>query len=103
MGKGGSTYMMSNKWRTVLYIGVTSDLISRVLEHKTGHNYGFTKRYNCQDLLYYESFSMIEEAIAREKQLKNWHKEWKWNLIKEFNPEMEDLSESIGIDLDHDF
>ena len=102
MAKGGSTYIMSNKNRTTLYIGVTSELISRVIEHKTGRGSKFTKSYNCTDLIYYESFSSIEEAIAREKQLKNWHKEWKWNLVKEFNPEVIDLSTSIGIDLEND-
>ena len=93
---------MSNQRRTVLYVGVTADLISRVLQHKTGEGSKFTKKYNCIDLLYYESFSMIEEAISREKQLKNWHKEWKWNLIKDFNSGLVDLSESIGIDLEYD-
>ncbi|WP_268122689.1 GIY-YIG nuclease family protein [Roseivirga pacifica] len=102
MAKGGSTYIMSNKNRTVLYIGVTSYLISRVLEHKSGNGSKFTKKYNCTDLLYYESFAFIEEAISREKQLKNWHKDWKWNLIKEFNPMLIDLSKSIGIDLEND-
>ncbi len=93
---------MSNKKRTVLYIGVTSDLISRVIQHKTGQGSNFTKKYHCIDLVYHEEFSFIEEAISREKQLKNWHKEWKWNLIKSVNPDLVDLSESIGINLDHD-
>ncbi len=99
MAKGGSVYIISNPNRTVLYIGVTSDLISRIIQHKTGEFEGFSKKYQCRDLLYQEEFSSIEEAIAREKQLKNWHKEWKWNLIKESNPDLTDLSESIGIDL----
>ena len=102
MTKGGATYIMSNKNRTVLYIGVTADLISRVIQHKAGEGSTFTKKYNCSDLIYYESSWSIDEAIAREKQLKNWHKEWKWNLIKEFNPDLKDLSESIGIDLKYD-
>ena len=102
MWKGGSAYIMSNQRRTILYVGVMADLIARVLQHKTGEGSKFTKKYNCIDLLYYESFSMIEEAISREKQLKNWHKEWKWNLIKDFNPGLVDLSESIGIDLEYD-
>lgn len=102
MAKGGSVYIMSNQKRTVLYIGVTSDLISRVLQHKSGHGSSFTKKYRCVDLVYHEQFSTIEEAISREKQLKNWHRDWKWNLIKSQNPELIDLSESIGIDLDHD-
>lgn len=93
---------MANPKRTVLYIGVTSDLISRVLQHKTGQGSQFTGRYHCIDLIYHEEFSFVEEAISREKQLKNWRKEWKWNLIKSVNPELVDLSESIGINLDHD-
>jgi len=102
MAKGGSVYFMSNKNRTVIYIGVTSDLISRVIQHKLGKGSTFTKKYNCTDLIYYEAFYSIEEAIAREKQLKNWHKEWKWNQVRAFNSELKDLSESIGIDFEHD-
>ncbi|MFT6872637.1 MAG: putative endonuclease [Roseivirga sp.] len=102
MAAGGSTYAMSNPTRTVLYIGVTSDLISRVIQHKTGQGSQFTQKYHCTDLVYHEEFSFIEEAISHEKQLKNWHKEWKWNLIREFNPKLIDLAVSIGIDLDHD-
>ena len=102
MAKGGSVYIMSNPGRTVLYIGVTSELISRVLQHKRHVGSAFTKKYHCIDLLYHEEFSNIQEAIAREKQLKNWHRDWKWKLIKEHNPELTDLSESIGINLDYD-
>ncbi|HEY9117450.1 MAG TPA: GIY-YIG nuclease family protein [Roseivirga sp.] len=102
MANGGSVYLMTNKGRNVIYIGVTSDLIARVLEHKRGNGSQFTRKYNCTDLIYFESFSTIQEAISREKQLKNWHKEWKWNLVKEFNPQLIDLSESIGIDLKMD-
>ena len=103
MANGGSIYFMTNKGRNVIYIGVTSDLIARVLEHKRGNGSQFTRKYNCTDLIYFESFSTIQEAISREKQLKNWHREWKWNLVKEFNPQLIDLSESIGIDLKMDF
>ncbi|WP_288341349.1 GIY-YIG nuclease family protein [uncultured Roseivirga sp.] len=94
--------MMSNPRRTVIYIGVTSELISRVLQHKRHMGSTFTKKYHCTDLLYHEEFSSIQEAIAREKQLKNWHNDWKWNLIREHNPELKDLSESIGINLEYD-
>lgn len=102
MANGGSIYFMTNKGRNVIYIGVTSDLIARVLEHKRGNGSQFTRKYNCTDLIYFESFSTIQEAISREKQLKNWHKEWKWNIVREFNPQLIDLSESIGIDLKMD-
>jgi putative endonuclease len=90
--KGGYIYIMSNKNRTVLYIGVTSNLFNRVNEHKEGLKQGFTKKYNCTDLVYYECFQSIEEAIKHEKQLKNWHHNWKLNLIKEKNSELLDLS-----------
>ena len=89
--KESYVYIISNKNRTVLYIGVTSDLIKRITEHKDGKGSVFTKKYNVKDLLYFEVFDNIEQAIVREKQLKNWHKEWKWNLIKENNPVLKDL------------
>ena len=66
-----------------------------MVEHKSGKGSTFTKRYNLNALLYFEEFSSIEQAIAREKQLKNWHKQWKWNLIKELNPELKDLFEEL--------
>jgi putative endonuclease len=89
---------MSNKGRTTLYIGVTSNLEARVLEHKSGQGSKFTSKYKCFDLIFYEYHHKISHAIEREKQLKNWHREWKLNLIKEENPKLIDLSESIGID-----
>jgi len=92
--KTGYTYMMSNKNRTTLYIGVTSNLERRVLEHKSGYGSVFTKRYKLHDLLYFEAIMGMQNAINREKQLKNWHKEWKWNLIKQKNPELKDLAEN---------
>jgi putative endonuclease len=69
--KGGYIYIMSNKLRTVLYIGMCANLISRAYEHKNGQGCDFTKKYQCFDLIYYEFFETIEEAIEREKQLKN--------------------------------
>ena len=97
MERGGSIYIMTNKGNTTLYIGVTSDLKSRVWEHKNKvYPNSFTSRYNLFKLVYFENFTTIEEAISREKQLKRWHREWKYNLIKETNPEMIDLSESWG-------
>jgi len=75
-----------------IYIGVTNDLKRRVSEHKQGMIPGFTQQYKCKKLLYYEHFTDINDAIKREKQLKNWHREWKLNLIKEKNPGMVDLA-----------
>jgi len=83
---------MSNQARTTLYIGVTSLLDMRILQHKSGNKPSFTKMYNLFDLVYFEPISGMDQAIKREKQLKNWRKEWKWNLIKEENPDLIDLA-----------
>ena len=85
---------MSNTGLTTLYIGVTNDLERRVLEHKLEIGSGFTKKYKLKKLLYFEEGALIEDAIAREKQLKRWHQDWKWNLIKSMNPNLDDLSDS---------
>lgn len=85
-------YILSNKHRTVFYIGVTNDIQRRVAEHKDFKGSSFCKRYNVTDLMYYEYTHDIYAAITREKQLKNWHRDWKINLIKQDNPEMKDLS-----------
>ena len=66
-------------------------MIERVTEHKNGKGSDFARKYNLVDLLYFEEFTDIRQAISREKQLKNWRKEWKWDLIKEFNPEIKNL------------
>jgi len=89
-------YFMANKNNTVIYIGVTSNLRNRVYEHKSGkyHN-SFTNRYNCYKLVYYESFLYIEEAIAREKQIKAGSRKKKEELIRRMNPNWEDLFEQI--------
>jgi putative endonuclease len=83
---------MSNLQRSVFYIGVTSDLEGRVWQHKNGEGGVFTKKYNCFYLLHYEDYQHIHKAIEREKQLKNWHRQWKINLIRQENPEMKDLA-----------
>lgn len=75
-----------------LFILVTTNLERRIIEHKEGKGGKFTKRYNLIDLLYYEEFTDIEQAILRKKQLKNWHKDWKINLIKEKNPTLANIS-----------
>jgi putative endonuclease len=82
---------MSNKSKT-LYIGVTNDLVRRVYEHKNKLIDGFTKKYNLTMLVYFEVVNSIEDAIGREKQLKNWHRQWKINLVESTNKEWRDLS-----------
>ena len=86
-------YILTNKSNNVLYIGVTNDLIRRIFEHKNKLVEGFTKKYNLRKLVYYEATNDIEGAINREKQLKNWHRDWKINLIDQFNPDWKDLSD----------
>lgn len=93
--KGGYIYIVSNKTRTVLYIGVTSDLYGRIYEHKTLKGSAFTSKYKCFDLLYYEFHETIVGAIDREKNLKKWKREWKDKLIKEFNPDLKDLFDDV--------
>ncbi|NCD68630.1 GIY-YIG nuclease family protein [Mucilaginibacter agri] len=88
-------YIMSNQYRTTFYIGVTSDLRTRVWQHLNNEGSAFVKKYRLFDLVYYEGFERITDAIDREKQLKNWHHEWKVNLIKSVNPTMMDLKENI--------
>ena len=87
----GYVYILSNKRRTTLYIGVTNNISKRVWEHKIGKGGAFTSKYKLKYLMYAEEYDSISDAIAREKQLKRWHREWKWNLIKELNPTLEDL------------
>ncbi|HYG38979.1 MAG TPA: GIY-YIG nuclease family protein [Cytophagales bacterium] len=93
--KGGYVYILTNYKKTTLYIGVTSNLKTRISQHKDGNGSAFTTKYNCKYLIYYEFHNTITEAIEREKQLKNWHREWKFNLIKSINPNLTDLSYEI--------
>lgn len=88
-------YIITNKLNTVFYTGVTSCLSKRIWEHKNKVIEGFSKKYNLNKLVYFEVFNDIENAIKREKQIKNWHREWKINKIKEKNPDFTDLYDSI--------
>lgn len=93
--KPGYTYIMASTTGT-LYIGVTSEIYDRVRQHKNGTFEGFSKKYGCTRLLYYESHESINQSIAREKQLKGWRREKKLNLIRTQNPEFKDLAERWG-------
>ncbi len=95
MKKSYFVYILTNFEETTFYIGVTSNLQKRIWEHKNKIVEGFTEKYNVDRLIYYEQTEDVETALNREKQLKRWHRRWKINLIKEFNPEMKDLFESI--------
>ena len=94
-GNNYCVYLMTNKYKTVLYIGVTNNLQRRVYEHKNGLIDGFTKTYNCKYLVYYEHFTRMDYAINREKQLKKWRRSKKDDLIKGFNSEWRFLNEEI--------
>ncbi|MEI8114742.1 MAG: GIY-YIG nuclease family protein [Bacteroidia bacterium] len=96
----GFVYILSNQNRTTFYTGVSNAIKRRALEHKTGIGSAFTKKYNLVDLVYFEKIEGLEECIQREKQLKNWHREWKINLVKEDNPEMLDLAKEWYLEVD---
>lgn len=96
MERGGCIYFMTNAHNNVLYLGVTSDLYIRIRQHKNKEfTNSFTAKYNSNKLVYYESYSTIEEAIGREKNIKNWKREWKEELINTMNPDWKDLFDTI--------
>jgi putative endonuclease len=95
--KQGHIYIMTNTYRTTFYIGVTSDLRTRVWQHLNGEGSVFVKKYKLYDLIYYEYFERITDAIDREKQLKRWHHDWKVNLIKSVNDNMRDLKGELEL------
>jgi putative endonuclease len=96
MERGGYIYILTNKNRTVLYTGVTSNLANRIYEHRTGkYKTSFTYKYNVKELIYFEEFNSIEEAIFREKQIKAGSRQKKLDLINGFNPDWKDLSNTI--------
>ena len=86
-------YIISNKYHTTLYIGVTSDIMQRMAQHRSGTFGGFSARYNLSQLLHFEEFGSMDAAIAREKQLKSWSRKRKDDLISSNNPEWKDLLE----------
>jgi len=88
------TYIITNKNNTVLYTGVTSDIKKRIYQHKTKFYKGFSAKYNCNKLVYFEKFNSIKQAIEREKQIKKYKRFKKTNLIEKVNPNWNDLSNS---------
>jgi putative endonuclease len=97
MNKRFFVYVLSNRRRGVLYVGVTSDLIRRLFEHKAKLVPRFTKTYGIVMLVYYEEYSSILEARAREATLKRWRRAWKMELIDKFNPDWRDLAEELAL------
>jgi putative endonuclease len=90
-------YLLASQEHGTLYIGVTSDLIARLYQHRTGQVKGFTSRYHVCRLVRFEQFETMHEAISREKQLKRWHRQWKINLIESENPHWVDLAPALGL------
>ncbi len=90
-------YILASQHYGTLYIGVTSDLIERLYQHRTGQVKGFTSRYRVYRLVRFEQFETMHEAISREKQLKRWHRQWKINLIESDNPQWVDLAPGLGL------
>lgn len=84
-------YIMANKRNGTLYVGVTNDLIKRAWQHKNDAADGFTKKYKCHNLVYYEQTNEVMAALEKEKQLKKWKRQWKLELIERQNPEWKDL------------
>jgi putative endonuclease len=103
MDKQPCVYILSSRPYGTLYIGVTSNLLGRLHQHRTGGVPGFTSRYAVDRLVCFEMFGNMEGAILREKQLKRWHRQWKINLIESDNPHWVDLAPSLGLPpLPHD-
>lgn len=92
---GYYVYILSSKRNGTLYVGVTNDLVRRIGEHKQGIADGFTKRYSIKFLMHFEVFDDVQNAIQREKQMKEWRRAWKVALIEKGNPQWRDLYDEI--------
>jgi putative endonuclease len=91
-----TVYLLANRYRGALYTGVTSDPVARLHQHRSGTFEGFTSRYDIHRLVWSERHDDIEAAIRREKTIKRWPRQWKFNLIEEHNPQWRDLAEDWG-------
>jgi putative endonuclease len=90
-------YLLAAGFHGTLYTGVTSNLVGRIIQHREGMFDGFTKRYGIKLLVYYETADTMDAAILREKQIKRWRREFKYNLIERLNPEWNDLAVGLGL------
>ena len=88
-------YMLASARNGTLYIGVTSNLVRRVTQHRTGQCPGFTQHYHVHRLVYFEMFHHIDDAIRREKRLKKWKRQWKLRLVEQTNPDWRDLYDEL--------
>lgn len=98
MDRDPFVYILASRFRGTIYIGVTSDLVRRIWEHRNGIRSRFPRRYAVYRLVRFEAFGSMELAILREKQLKRWHRQWKINLIEESNPRWDDLAVALGFE-----
>ena len=98
MAKQPCTYILASKYYGTLYVGVTSNLLARMYQHRLSEGGRFTSRYAVYRLVRFEFFEDMPTAIAREKQLKNWHRDWKINLIERDNPHWSDLVVGLGLE-----
>ena len=98
MERDPAVYIVASGFHGTIYAGVTSNLLQRIYQHRNGTLGGFTKRYGCKRLVWFEMHGDMEQAILREKQLKNWLREWKVALIEEANPTWRDLAEDFGFE-----
>ncbi|MES2496291.1 MAG: GIY-YIG nuclease family protein [Pseudomonadota bacterium] len=94
--KGGWTYILTDRPLGVLYVGVTANLAERITAHREGRGSAFARRWGLSRIVLIEAHETIEEAILREKALKNWNRAWKLSLISETNPDWRDLSDDIN-------
>jgi putative endonuclease len=98
MDRQPCVYILARASLSTLYTGVTSNLIGRIYQHREGLAEGFTKRYGIKRLVWFESHETMEQAIVREKRIKRWPRQWKYDLIHERNPTWRDLAEDFGFE-----
>ena len=95
MNKPGFVYIMASRQNGTIYTGVTSDLLARTYQHRNGLVAGFTKKYDCKLLVWYEAHDDLDNARLRELQIKKWNRQWKLSEVEKMNPDWDDLFESL--------
>ena len=95
MARGGWVYIMADRYRGTMYVGVTANLPARILQHRGGEGSDFCRRYDLVRLVWAEHCESIESCIAHEKRIKKWRREWKFALIEEGNPDWHDLFDTL--------
>ena len=96
MEKGGWVYIMADRYRGTMYVGVTADLAARAFQHRTGEGSDFCRRYGLTRLVWPEPGDSITDCIAHEKRVKRWRREWKFALVEQANPDWLDLHDTLG-------